>query len=279
MNKNKKIILGIAIAIICIIGVVLGVALAGNKEAEKEKSNTVKVSGEQKTDTKKKKSATEKKESVEKKEEKPAYTYTDMDKTMYAKTEVNIRKGPEASFEKTGSLKTNDEVKVTGQCNETKWYRIIVNNETAYVNNNYLVEEKVEQTASQPANQTPAPTTPTATGTEQPVVETQPTVNPNPKPAKYTVSATWPQDGYLWRTTTFWWYLYCTDIDPDTGELTMVEYRLTCDSGKCVGALENAKAFMPPPPSLEETKQMKANGIDPRSIQHGTTVLEVCLED
>ena len=73
-----------------------------------------------------------------------AYTYTDMDATKYAKSSVNVRNMPGTDGEKLGSLSFNQEVKVTGQCNETGWYRIEYSGETAYVSDSYLVDNKVE---------------------------------------------------------------------------------------------------------------------------------------
>ena len=77
-------------------------------------------------------------------EPQPQYTYTDMNVTMYAKSSVNVRSLPSADGERLGSLSTNQEVKVTGQCNETGWYRIEFNGATGYVSNNYLSDSKVE---------------------------------------------------------------------------------------------------------------------------------------
>ncbi len=82
--------------------------------------------------------------------EKPAYTFTELNKTMYAKSSVNVRTLPLADGEKVGSLSKGQEVKVTGQCNETGWYRISLNGVTCYVSNNYLVDTK-------PVEETPAP--------------------------------------------------------------------------------------------------------------------------
>lgn len=82
----------------------------------------------------------------------PAYTYTDMSVTMYAQQTVNVRTQPSTDGEKVGSLKTNDEVSVTGQCNETGWYRIAYGDGEAYVSNNYLGDNKIE--VQQPAQNT-----------------------------------------------------------------------------------------------------------------------------
>lgn len=90
------------------------------------------------------------------------YTYTDMDATMYAQKTVNVRSLPNTDGEKVGSLSTNDEVKVTGQCTETSWYRIEYSGGVAYVSNSYLGNDKVvvkqpkaEQTAQSTSSEFP----------------------------------------------------------------------------------------------------------------------------
>lgn len=92
------------------------------------------------------------------------YTYTDMDATMYAQKTVNVRSLPNTDGEKLGSLSTNDEVKVTGQCAETSWYRIEYSGGAAYVSNSYLGNDKVvieqpktEQTAQSTSSECPYP--------------------------------------------------------------------------------------------------------------------------
>lgn len=72
------------------------------------------------------------------------YTYTDTSATMYATQTVNVRNLPCTDGEKVGSLSTNQEVAVTGQCNETSWYMFDYNGETAFVSNKYLSSEEVE---------------------------------------------------------------------------------------------------------------------------------------
>lgn len=68
------------------------------------------------------------------------YTYTDLNKTMYAKSTVNVRSLPSTDGTQLGSLNKNQSVTVTGQCNETGWYRIVFDNAEAYVSNNFLKE-------------------------------------------------------------------------------------------------------------------------------------------
>ena len=72
------------------------------------------------------------------------YTFEEMDATKYAKSTVNVRALPNTDGEKLGGLSTNDEVKVTGKCAETGWYRIEYSDGIAYVSDDYLVDEKVE---------------------------------------------------------------------------------------------------------------------------------------
>lgn len=71
------------------------------------------------------------------------YSYTELSQTMYAQSTVNVRDLPEQSGAKLGSLSTNQEVTVTGQCNETGWYKISYNGGEGFVSNSYLGSEKV----------------------------------------------------------------------------------------------------------------------------------------
>lgn len=72
------------------------------------------------------------------------YTYTEMNATMYATQTVNVRNLPSTDGEKIGSLSTNQEIPVLGQCNETSWYKFELDGQTAFVSNSYLSTEKVE---------------------------------------------------------------------------------------------------------------------------------------
>lgn len=97
-------------------------------------------------------------------EPEPEYTYTDMTATMYATQTVNVRDLPDTSGNKVGSLSTNDEITISGQCNETSWYRFEYNGNVAYVSNKYVGENKVEvqqqATANNGSEQAQAPSTP-----------------------------------------------------------------------------------------------------------------------
>lgn len=95
--------------------------------------------------------------------EEPAspYSYTELSQTMYAQSTVNVRDLPEQTGAKLGSLSTNQEVTVTGQCNETGWYKISYNGGEGFVSNSYLGSEKVavkskSSSATQSTSQAPA---------------------------------------------------------------------------------------------------------------------------
>ena len=72
------------------------------------------------------------------------YTYTDISATMYAQQTVNVRDLPDTKGNKVGSLSTNDEIAISGQCNETGWYRFEYNGGVAYVSDKYIDKNKVE---------------------------------------------------------------------------------------------------------------------------------------
>ncbi len=70
------------------------------------------------------------------------YTYTDLDKTMYAKRAVNVRTLPSMDGDILGFLAEGDCVTVTGRCNETGWYRFTYNGQTGYSAGNCMTTSK-----------------------------------------------------------------------------------------------------------------------------------------
>lgn len=91
------------------------------------------------------------------------YTYTDMSATLYVQQTVNVRDLPDTSGNKLGSLSTNDEIKISGQCIETGWYMFEYNDSVAFVSNKYVSENKVEiqqAPADNGSEQSQAPNTP-----------------------------------------------------------------------------------------------------------------------
>ncbi|MCH5258995.1 MAG: sigma-70 family RNA polymerase sigma factor [Lachnospiraceae bacterium] len=115
-----------------------GTGKAANKETEAEEEAT-------------KEGETAEIGNEENPESEQQYTYIDMSATMYATQTVNIRTLPSTDGEKVGSLSTNQEVNITGQCNETSWYRLEYNGQTAYVSNSYVSGTKIEVAAAEPA--------------------------------------------------------------------------------------------------------------------------------
>ena len=96
------------------------------------------------------------------------YSYTELSQTMYAQSTVNVRDLPEQTGAKLGSLSTNQEVTVTGQCNETGWYRISYNGAEGFVSNSYLGSEKVAVKSSKSSSQSSSGTTAEAPAQEAP---------------------------------------------------------------------------------------------------------------
>ena len=109
-------------------------------------------------------------------EDRNIFTYTKLNKTMYATNSVNVRSNPTVGGDKLGGLTKGQSVKVTGQCNETDWYRIEFNGGVAYVSNGYLSDTK-------PVEPTEKPTP-------------KPTEKPSEKPKEETTKPTKNYDGY-----------------------------------------------------------------------------------
>ena len=137
-------------------------------------------------------------------------------KTMWATSEVNCRAGAGTSYQKVGSLKKHEEVKVTGVASNG-WYEITKEDGTKiYVSNKYLSEENPSDRVVYDVNEetgkvttyefkdtdpevidekveeltaTPEPTVaPTEKPTPAPTVE--PTIAPNVEPTPYVVELT-----------------------------------------------------------------------------------------
>ena len=114
----------------------------------------------------------------------PRFTFNEFEKEMYVKDGVNVRDLPSAEGEKIGSLKQWDKVKVTGQCKETKWYRIEIDGKVGYVSGNFLVENGPTPTPTNTPTPTPTNTpTPSPTNTPKPTATNTPTPKPTNTPA------------------------------------------------------------------------------------------------
>ena len=129
-------------------------------------------------------------------EETPAYTVTDMEKTMYVQRSVNVRSGPGTGYDKIGALNTNDEVKITGQA-DNGWYRIEYKGNAGFVSNNYLGDAKVV------VNNTPTPTTNNnGTGNTTTTPETTTPSTPTVDTSNLTSKVVNGTTTYVYRTTT-----------------------------------------------------------------------------
>lgn len=119
-------------------------------------------------------------------EQSSPYSYTELSQTMYAQSTVNVRDLPEQTGAKLGSLSTNQEVTVIGQCNETGWYKISYNGGEGFVSNSYLGAEKVA-VKSKSSSQAPAQEAPAETPAQE-----APATSADP----YEVD----ENGVVWRT-------------------------------------------------------------------------------
>ena len=68
---------------------------------------------------------------------------------LYAQGFVNVRKGPDTSYEILGKLSTNDPVDVLGEYSEDNWMAVIYQGEKAFVSGRYLGEEQIDLAALQ----------------------------------------------------------------------------------------------------------------------------------
>ena len=124
------------------------------------------------------------------------YTYSEVSKTMYAKSTVNVRSLPSTSGNRLGSLSKNQEVAVTGQCNETGWYRISYNNAEGFVSNKSLADEPVAAAAGTKTAQAQAGTkTTSSASTGDPVTDAA--------IAKYGPNIMIFEDGTIYSTETW----------------------------------------------------------------------------
>lgn len=153
MRKLKIIMMMVAMLFLCACGKNDELNMKNDTENESLKEQNIEESSELSSEATQEEDSTEVKDLVVQESvaneviETPAivYTYKEFSKTMYAKSAVNVRDLPSTDGNKLGALTKAQEVSVTGQCNETSWYRITYNGVVAYVSNNYLVETKPEE--------------------------------------------------------------------------------------------------------------------------------------
>lgn len=163
------------------------------------------------------------------------YTYSEVSETMYAKSSVNIRSLPSTSGSKLGSLSKNQEVTVTGQCNETGWYRIKLNDSDAYVSNKYLSDEPVA-TAQASTGKTKTTNTASTKSTGDPIADAA--------IAKFGPNAVVFADGTIFDATT--WQQVGTvhdldSVDTSNSNITMPDNGYNRAAAEQVWSLMNAE--------------------------------------
>ena len=114
-----------------------------------------------------------------------------VNETVYASTDVNVRKGPGTAYDRVGTLTKGEPVKRIG-IGSNGWSKVIYKGNEAYISSNYLtVTQPVEETKpaeTKPVETKPVETKPTEKPTEAPT--TAPTTAPTAKPTESVTTAT-----------------------------------------------------------------------------------------
>ena len=79
--------------------------------------------------------------------------YKETKATKYAKSSVNVRKGPSTKYDKLGSVSKAQKVEVIG-VTENGWSVIRYKNEDGYISSKYLLDNKPEETVAKPETKT-----------------------------------------------------------------------------------------------------------------------------
>lgn len=98
---------------------------------------------------------------------------TDVEKTVYTTSGLNLREGPGVDYEVSEVAKKNQKLKVTGECNNG-WLQVEFEGKTLYCNGKYTTDIA-------PSEQTPTPK-PTKTPTPKPTEDVEPTKAPEETP-------------------------------------------------------------------------------------------------
>lgn len=156
-----------------------------------------------------------KKVEVKKEEPKVEVTFKDVNDTVYATTDVNVRKGPSTSTEKLGLLNYGKSVTRTG-IGSNGWSRVTFDGKEAYINSAYL-------TTTKPAEQPVASTT-----SSYPLTYTDNT-------ATITVYKEWYKNAWCYAA-----HIQFTDytrFGTSCGNGTYGGYETTSHAGKRLGAI------------------------------------------
>lgn len=119
---------------------------------------------------------------IESSEKDDAYSYIKMNAVMYATAKVNVRAQPCKDGKKLGKLKKHESVTVTGQCEQTNWYRVEYDGGIGYVSDEYLSEKEPElaKETNKPEKTQEADETPKSTNTPKPTNTPEHTQTPKP---------------------------------------------------------------------------------------------------
>lgn len=91
---------------------------------------------------------------AEKENTEPPYTpsFTEVNETVYATNEVNVRQSYSTSSERLGSLQEGESVTRTGKSTDGQWSRVKYKSHTAYIATSYLTTTKPEEEKSSNKN-------------------------------------------------------------------------------------------------------------------------------
>ena len=161
-QKKNKIMATVIIALVIILGAIIGTAVYKNSHPAKETDVIVTIPettsetapateapAEAETETEVQTTAPETttKANTETTTQKPVNT-EDYSATMYPTTNsLNVRSAPDANSRKLGQVNTSTELKVTGKC-DNGWYRIEYNGNEGYVSGKYISAQKASETAA-----------------------------------------------------------------------------------------------------------------------------------
>lgn len=130
----------------------------------------------------------------------PKYTFTELSgRSMYVVASVNVRSLPSTEGDIYFVYDMNDEVWVTGRCNETGWYRVDIEGHECFISDVYLSDNKIIPTTTQQIIQT----------------TTQPRTQTTSGFIYYSISGVYPERAYeeylytqLCNRGIAWWYPY-----------------------------------------------------------------------
>ena len=184
------------------------------------------------------------------------FTFTEVNKLMYATESVNLRQGPSTSYDKTGNVPKGNPVHVIAKCNENDWYMVYYMGSVHFVTSKYISE-----TAPVIATPTPTPevTKPSVTPSAKPTVTPKPQPTQSPKPTgKVTVDNIVTQDG---KQGTIYNGVF---VPSTTGEYITVEGKTTL----VIDGLDGCNVKIPMP-TREERLAWRKKYPDARIIGSG----------